>query len=60
MKKGRLWKFVSPWILNSDIEFNVKPVIRSPQLISSAEITKQKILKINQIIELIDLFFLEL
>ena len=50
-KKGRLCKLVSLWILISVNELSEKPVIRSPQLISSAATKKQNALRINQINE---------
>ena len=44
-------------MLISEIESKLKPVILSPQLISSAAIKKQKIVSPNQIIEFNDFFF---
>ena len=41
-----------------EIESKLKPVILSPQLISSAAIKKQKIVSPNQIIEFNDFLFL--
>ena len=55
-KKGRLWKFVSPWILN-DTEFNIKPVILSPTYFF-VEIRKQNILKLTKPKNLLIPFFL--
>ena len=51
---------VSLWILISVNEFKEKPIILSPQLISSAAIKKQNALRINQIKEFIDFLFLVL
>ena len=48
-KNGRLCKLVSLWILISVKELIEKPVILSPQLISSAATKKQNELRINQI-----------
>ena len=57
-KKGRLCKLVSLWILISVNELIEKPVILSPQLISSAATKKQNALRINQINEFIEFLFL--
>ena len=57
-KKGRLCRLVSPWILISVSESNEKPVILSPQLISSAAIKKDKALRNNQINESIEFLLL--